>query len=81
MTTLNHKLPAPHLYLYGGLGIIKSLKPTDFMLKDALAFKDLGFHAVGTTIYVGLHALKDKGIMSISTMLMQHKHLGLVLCF
>lgn len=76
---LKDQLPVPHLYK--GLDVIKSLDPKKFILQDAYDFENLGFHAVGTAIHVGLHALRNRGITSACATPMQEKRLGLALWF
>jgi hypothetical protein len=41
--------------LYGGLDVIRSMQPQDFILQDDQAFEDFGFHVVGrrfTLVYM-----------------------------
>ena len=76
---LSQQLPVP--YLYDDLMVIKSLQPKEFILRDAYAFENFGFCAVGTSIHVGLHALNRKRITASSASPTQKKRLGLAMWF
>jgi hypothetical protein len=74
---LKQKLPVPGLY--EDLDCIRSLDPTEFILRDWNAFESYGFHVVGASIYIGLQALQGKSICSATATKVQKKRLGLAL--
>lgn len=78
---LEEKLAVPGLY--ANLDFVKSLRPEEFMLRDAYDFDKLGFHVVGAAIHVGMYALDSTGldITLDSATEKQKKRLGLALWF
>lgn len=77
ITKLSEAFPVP--LLYEGLDVIKSMQPTDFLLRDDSSFEDLGFYVVGASIHIGLHALKIGPIVPTKANQAHKKRLGLAL--